>query len=80
MNLPVTNPLFYPYTILSCLIICKFPFSKCTYYIVDGKYKKIGKVKLIVSCILCIFSEYNHNYIIISIIYIIIIIKFSHVT
>ncbi len=93
MNLPVTNPLFYPYTILSCLNIelffvhiTNFPLSKFTYYIADGKYKKffhqigsIGKVKLIISCILCIFSEDNHHYIIISIINIIFNIKFSHV-
>ena len=46
MYLSVTNPLFYPYTILSCLRIellfvqfTNFPLSKCTYYIVDGKYK-----------------------------------------
>jgi hypothetical protein len=46
MNLPVTNPLFYPYTILSYLkhlfvhiTNSNFPISKCTYYIVDGKYK-----------------------------------------
>ncbi len=67
----------------------KFPLSKCTsYFKVDGKYKKsflIDKfkgqrqcVKLITSYILCIFSEYNLKYIIISIIYIIINIKFSH--
>ncbi len=43
------------------------------------KISSIGKVKLIISCILCVFSEYNHNYIIISFIYIIINIKFSHV-
>jgi hypothetical protein len=97
MNLIDTSPLFYPYTILSCLKLqvlfvyitnSKFPLSKYTsYFKVDGKYKKntflIDKfnrqrhcVKLIISYILCIFSEYSLNYIIISIIYIIITINF----
>ncbi len=86
LNLFYTIPLFYPYTILSCLNCqilfvyitnSKFPRPKYTsYFKIDRKYKKlllIDKfnrqrqcVNLITSSILCIFSEYNLNYFIIS--------------